>query len=318
MTTSEILNKIDGELATAITHSNWDDIDYDFLLRYNPQLIRIKEQQLTQDHQDSSLPKEIEIKNNFIPSRDADRNIRLRTYIPESKEELPIFLYFHGGAFIFGTPEQYDTMLANLALDANILIVSVDYRLAPEHPFPAAMHDGYDSLEWLSLYANKIGGQKNKIIIGGSSAGGTIAASITQYNKEVNITHQFLLYPPMSSLLTSNSMQHYANAPMQTKESAFWMWHHYLHGNMTAPLPFAVPLFTKDLANLPPATIITAEYDPLRDEAHEYSRLLKNNNVDVKYLCIKGAVHAFDFFSSSLSTQFYQQQVNLLKNIIKE
>ncbi|WP_010250322.1 alpha/beta hydrolase [Myroides injenensis] len=318
MTTSEILNKIDRELATAITQSNWDDIDYDYSLQNNPTLIRTKEQQLAQDHQESSLPSEMEIKNIFIPSRDSDRKIRLRSYRPNNQEDLPIFLYFHGGAFIFGTPEQYDTILANLALDANILIVSVDYRLAPEHPFPAAVYDGYDSLEWLSLYANKIGGQNNKIIIGGSSAGGTIAASITQYNKKINIVHQFLLYPAMNSLLTSDSMQLFANAPMQTKTSAYWMWHHYLQGNLTTPPPFAVPSTTKDLTNLPSATIITAEYDPLRDEAHEYSILLKNSHVDVNYLCIKGAVHAFDFFTSSLSTQFHYLQVNLLKNIIQE
>lgn len=122
----------------------------------------------------------------------------MRTYRPKGKQHLPIMLYFHGGAFIYGTPEQYDFICFRLALEVDFIIISVDYRLAPEHPFPAGMEDGYAALLWLSKYAGQIGGNKNHILISGSSAGATIAASITQLardRKEVNIRHQYLLYP---------------------------------------------------------------------------------------------------------------------------
>ncbi len=144
---------IEIELQQAILESPYNQIDYDYLLAHNPTQIRAEEQQVADTEEPLEIPTGLLVDNHHIPSRAKNRNIRLRTYRPQNKNNLPVFVYFHGGAFIYGTPEQYDFIFYQLALALNILIVSVDYRLAPEHPFPAALDDGYDALLWLAQEA---------------------------------------------------------------------------------------------------------------------------------------------------------------------
>uniref|UniRef100_UPI00321A1242 alpha/beta hydrolase n=1 Tax=Chryseobacterium sp. TaxID=1871047 RepID=UPI00321A1242 len=265
------------------------------------------------------VPLFLSVENIHIPSSEPQRNIRIRVYRPKGKRNLPVLLYFHGGAFIYGTPEQYDFIFYRLALDIDAVIVSVDYRLAPEHPFPAAMEDGYDALLWLSESAAQVGGNKNKIIIGGSSAGATIAASVTHYardKKETKILHQYLLYPPTDHLLKTSSMEELACAPMQTRKAAEWMWKHYLQQQIIQPPKYSVPLQETDFYNLPDATIIVCELDPLKDEGKEYAQKLQLAGVSVNLLEVKGTVHAFDFFPCKTSENFYLQQVQLFKSIL--
>jgi acetyl esterase len=314
---NKIIEKIDPELWKAIQSSPFNEIEYEDLLINHPEKIREEEARLSIG-ENIETPKQLHIENIEITSSEKNRTIRLRTCRPKGKKNLSILIYFHGGAFIYGTPEQYDFIFYKLALDAELLIVSVDYRLAPEYPFPAAMEDGYDTLLWLSEHAQQLEGDKNKMIIGGSSAGATIAASITHLardKKEVKINHQYLLYPPMSHLLQTTSMQELANAPMQTKEAAKWMWTHYLNNQLSNPPQYAVPLLEDNFQNLPPATIITCELDPLKDEAVIYADLLKEVGIMVNLYEIKGAVHAFDFFECPLSENFYHQQVKIFNQI---
>lgn len=316
-----IIKKIDTDLWKVILNSPFNHIDYEVLLANDPAKIRKEEMDVSLKEEAIAVPKQLSVENIQIPSSDKSRKIRLRTYKPKGKQNLPVLLYFHGGAFIYGTPEQYDFIFFQLALDTNMLIVSVDYRLAPEHPFPAAIQDGYDALLWLSKYANQIGGNNNNILIGGSSAGGTIAASVTHLardKKEVVIRHQFLLYPPMSHLLQTTSMNELADAPMQTKYAAEWMWKHYLLDNILEPPKYAVPLLADNFDNLPDTTIIVCELDPLKDEGKLYAQKLKDAGSVVNLMEIKGAVHAFDFFSSSLSDIFYRQQMELFKQILNQ
>ncbi|MCV9927849.1 alpha/beta hydrolase [Flavobacterium sp. LS1R49] len=315
------IKKIDNGLWKAITNSPFNEIDYENLLANNPAKIREEEMNLSLKEEPLDVPKQLDVKNIQIPSSDKSRMISSRVYRPKGKQHLPILLYFHGGAFIYGTPEQYDFLFFGLALDVDMIIVSVDYRLAPEHPFPAGMQDGYDTLLWLSKYADEIGGNQNNILIGGSSAGATIAASITQQardKKEVEIRYQYLLYPPMSHLLQTLSMNELANAPMQTKKAAEWMWKHYLQHKITQPPKYAVPLLGENFNNLPNATIIVCELDPLKDEGKIYAQKLQKAGVLVDLLEIKEAVHAFDFFSCSLSDTFYARQTELFKQILNQ
>lgn len=311
--------KIDPELLSMLSTSKLNRIDYDNLLAHHPTQIRIKEMNLSTEEEPLSVPKQLDVKNINIPSHDKSRKIRLRTYKQKEKQDLPVLLYFHGGAFIFGTPEQYDFIFFRLALDVSMLIVSVDYRLAPEHPFPAGMEDGYDTLLWLSKNSDQINGDRNNILIGGSSAGATIAASVTHLardRREVKIRHQYLLYPPTSHLLETPSMHELANAPMQTRTSAEWMWKHYLQNNIKFPPKYAVPLLQDDFIALPDATIILCELDPLKDEGKLYAQKLEHVNVPVNLMEIQGAVHAFDFFPCSLSDNFYRKTVDVFKQIL--
>lgn len=313
-------NNIDFELLQAIENSPYKSINYEELLDKNPSKIRTEELKIAIKEASLHIPRQLQVENIEIPSVNKTRKIRVRIYQPKGKKDLPILIYFHGGAFIYGTPEQYDFIFFKLALDVNMLIVSVDYRLAPENPFPAALEDGYDVLLWLAQYANQINGNRNNILIGGSSAGATIAASLTHLardKKEATIQHQYLLYPPFSHLLDTPSMNGLANAPMQTKEAAKLMWKHYLKGQINTPPKYAVPLEEHNFHDLPNATIIVCELDPLKDEGKLYAQKLKDANVSVKLLEIKKAIHAFDFFDCPISNKFYQQQVKILKQILK-
>jgi len=307
------------ELMQAINESPYNQIDYDYLLSFNPAQIRIEEQKIADAEPPLPLSDHLTIQNIEIPSSEPTRTIRVRTYRATAKTELAVLLYFHGGAFIYGSPEQYDFIFHDVALALDVLIVSVDYRLAPEHPFPAALYDGYDVLCWLTQHAAELGGNPTNISIGGSSAGGTIAASLAQYTRdqhEIEIQHQYLVYPPLDHRLLTSSMQTLAYAPMQTKKSAALMWRHYLGHHIKHPLPYAVPLLQSDHTNLPPATIIVCEVDPLKDEAKAYAEKLRQANVSTELIEIKGATHAFDFFPTTMATEFLQRQTKLLQTIL--
>jgi len=314
------MNTIDQELLAAISRSAYGEIDYETLLQHNPQKIREQEMRVSLLEADAIIPPQLDIQNRYIPSSDKGRNIRLRTYRSKEKSNLPILLYFHGGAFIYGTPEQYDFIFFRLASDLDLMIVSVDYRLAPEHPFPAAMEDGYDSLKWLVHHASQLGGDPNRVLIGGSSAGATIAASITHLardKQEIKIRHQLLLYPAMSHLLNTASMESLADAPMQTKNAAKWMWKHYLP-HMDQRPAYAVPLLEENFNQLPDATVVVCEFDPLKDEGKMYAEKLRQAAVSTELIEIQGAVHAFDSFESALSEAFYDRLLNVLKKTVNQ
>ena len=311
--------KIDPELWKAVVESPYSHINYEDLLEHDPTRIRKEEMTLALKEETLLIPDCLSVENIYVPSSSSSEGIRVRIYRPKGKQNLPVLLYFHGGAFIYGTPEQYDFIFFRLAPETDMIIASVDYRLAPEHPFPAGMKDGYDTLLWLSEHADQIGGDKNNILIGGSSAGATIAASVTHLardTKKAYIRHQYLLYPPMDCLLQTSSMKELANAPMQTKNSAAWMWKHYLQDDFMSPQRYAVPLQENNFSNLPDATIIVCQFDPLKDEGKAYAQKLQEAGVSADLHEIRGAVHAFDFFSASLSEDFYQKQVRLFQQIV--
>lgn len=314
-----MIGDIDKELWEALSNSPFNTIDYENLLATNPIRIRKEEMDVSLSESPLAIPQDLTVSNIYIPSSDPARRVTLRIYGPKGLQGAPIFVFFHGGAFIYGTPEQYDFTFFKLALDVGMLIVSVDYRLAPEQPFPAGMQDGYDTLLWLSRHADQIGGDRGRLLIGGSSAGATIAASVAllaRDRREVCIEHQYLLYPPMSHLLQTDSMHTLANVPMQTRTAAAWMWHYYLPNEANIPPKYAVPLLEDNLRDLPDSTIIVCEFDPFKDEGILYAEKLKKSNVSVTLMEVHGAVHAFDFFSCSLSDRFYDQQVHLFKQIL--
>lgn len=187
-----------------MSDSPWMDIPYEKLMATHPQEIRNAEALLTLKEEVLNIPEDLIVKNEVIPGWNHSPAIRLRIYQPKNILNAPVMLYFHGGAFIFGTPEQLDFIFYRLPIDTQMVIVSVDYRLAPEHPFPAALEDGYAALLWIAQNGHEINADINKIIIGGSSAGVTLALGLTHMARDLQgpaIVFQYLLYPPTDNRL---------------------------------------------------------------------------------------------------------------------
>ncbi|SEI83672.1 acetyl esterase [Myroides marinus] len=309
---------IDKELLLALMMSAWTQIPYDTLLEFNPQQIRVEEEQLMRLEGQVTIPTDLEVYNKEILTS-YNTSLSLRIYKPkEIHKPLPVVLFLHGGAFIFGSPEQYDFQLFDLVREAQVIVVSVDYRLAPEYPFPAALEDSIIALQYVYKYAETLGGNKQNISVMGSSAGGTIALSLLHLNRDsdkIPITNAFILYPPTSDKLDTLSMQTYANAPMQSKHSAIYMWKHYLSGNESKWREYAIPNQMNDYEDLPPMTFILAECDPLIDEAKEYVKLVQQSAGQIEVKEIKGAVHTFDFFECAITTDFTQYKMDYFKKL---
>lgn len=309
---------IDKQLLKALQASAWTKIPYESLLETNPQQIRIEESNLMKQEGVLEVPNTIEVFNKEIKSVDKKESISIRIYKPKVAVNLPVVLFFHGGAFIFGSPEQYDFQMYPLVEEANIIVVSVDYRLAPEHPYPAALEDAVSALQWVYKQAQSIGWNSDNITLMGSSAGGTIALSLLHLNRDlyhIPIRGAFVMYPPTSDKLNTLSMRTYADAPMQTYKSARYMWKHYLSRTSDKWNEYAVPNQMIDFWLLPKITLILAEYDPLIDEAKQYADLVQARGGGVDIWEIKGAVHTFDFFECELTTNFTRDKIAYFKKL---
>ncbi len=228
----------------------------------------------------------------------AAHQIPIRRYCPPDLEPpAPTLLYFHGGSFVAGDLDTEHDRCARLAQDAHCAVVSVAYRLAPEHPFPAGVDDCYAALEWVAAAGS------GPLAVGGSSAGATLAAATALLTRDRNgppLALQLLLYPALDNRLDSPSMQRFPRtASWATRDSAL-MWHHYLNGQSTEPgqlaelNPAAVPARATDFTGLAPAYVLAAELDALRDEAIDYATRLMQAGVPVELHVMPRMFHGFD------------------------
>lgn len=227
-------------------------------------------------------------------------------------------LYFHGGGFVFGYPEQNDELLCKLVLDSGYVIVSVYYRLAPENPFPAAIEDGYHALCWLTEHGTEIMVDPQKIIVGGASAGGALAIAMclmARDRKGPHINFQLLSYPVTDHTLSTPSMKEFTDSPFWNRQNAIDSWKYYIGDNPTEVSPYASPACSKDFSALPPAFIMACELDPLRDEGIEYAQKLMQAGVSVELQVVPKAFHVFDMFPSKLGDRFYKTQVRVLNEV---
>ena len=234
------------------------------------------------------------IENLKVPSFEQTINIRL--YRPSNKKELPVVIYFHGGWFNAGGLETHDRPLRKLAKLSGAIIISVDYRLAPEYPFPAGLNDCYHTLEWIILNAKTLGIDLNRLAIAGDSAGGALATVITRRALKNNLNKilcQALVYPVTDATLETSSWQEFKDGPVLNYEGAVQAWNLYLSGIKEIKNPDISPLYSDELSGMPSTLIITAEYDPLRDEAILYAGKLQKSGVEVKHSLYKGMVHGF-------------------------
>jgi acetyl esterase len=222
--------------------------------------------------------------------------IPVRVYTPEGTGPFPVLVYFHGGGWVVCDLDTHDPVCRALTNGARCVVVSVDYRLAPEHKFPAAADDAYAATCWAAEHAAEIGGDPARVAVGGDSAGGNLAAVTALRARDLGAPHllyQLLIYPVIDSDFETPSYRENAEGYFLTRDSMIWFWNHYLRTEADARDPYAAPLRAPDLTGLPPALIITAEFDPLRDEGEAYGRRLREAGVPVTLTRYDGMIHGF-------------------------
>jgi acetyl esterase len=205
-------------------------------------------------------------------------------------------VWFHGGGWVVGDLDMADPTARHLSVGAGCVVVSVDYRLAPETKFPGAADDCYAATQWVARHAAQINGDSDHIAVGGDSAGGNLAAVVSLMARDhggPGLVFQLLVYPVTQCDYTTSSYRSYADGYLLSRDSMQWYWDHYLHAPADAHNPYAAPLVTQDLGGLPPALVITAECDPLCDEGAAYARRLQAAGVLTTYSCYDGMIHGF-------------------------
>ncbi len=222
--------------------------------------------------------------------------IPVRVYIPRQAEVLPVLVYFHGGGWVLGDLDSVDSLCRSLANAANCVVVSVNYRLAPEHKFPAAVEDAYSATKWIADNATGLNGDPGRIAVGGDSAGGNLAAAVSLMARDEHsppLVFQLLIYPATNHAFDTASYHENAEGYWLSKDDMKWFWNHYLRDEEDGRNPYASPLRAGDLRSLPPAFVITAEFDPLRDEGEAYAARLRECGVPVKVTRYDGMIHDF-------------------------
>jgi acetyl esterase len=221
--------------------------------------------------------------------------LQVRLYRPAGDRPLPALLYFFGGGWVLGTIDTADGVSRSLANSSGALVVVAGYRLAPEHPFPAAIDDCYATLRWVAEHADEIGADPARLAVGGDSAGGNLAAAVAlrARDDDLALAGQILVYPNTDQLADDESMRAADDPFLFNRHSVAWYRQHYLVSPEDAGSPLASPLRAASLAGLAPALVITARYDPLRDQGEAYAGRLADEGVDVEACCYQGMSHGF-------------------------
>jgi len=226
-------------------------------------------------------------------------DIAVRVYTPLNHNEatLPGLVFFHGGGFVLGDLDTHDDLCRVLANESGCRVVSIDYRLAPEHPFPAAVDDSYAATKYVAGNAAQFGIDPARLAVGGDSAGGNLAAVVAQLAKTQGpkIAYQLLIYPvaQLGAAVDTPSMRENGKGYFLEKEGMDWFTKLYAPDAKHRSDPRLSPLLCKDLAGQPPAYVVTAGFDPLRDEGRDYADALDKAGVSVTYVNYPGMVHGF-------------------------
>jgi len=224
-------------------------------------------------------------------------DVPVRIYEPVGTDSQlrPAVLYFHGGGWVVGSLDSHDPLCRAMANAAGAVVVSVDYRLAPEHPFPAAAEDAYAATAWVTERAAELGVDPERVAVAGDSAGGTLATAVAlmaRHRGGPEIAYQLLVYPVTDHTLAYDSYAENAEwGP--SSEAMGWFWEQYLARDVDAYNPYAAPLWARSLADLPPATVVTAGFDGLRDEGLAYAERLEADGVETTRRHYERMTHGF-------------------------
>jgi len=224
----------------------------------------------------------------------SDRFIKIRIYQPSNTSGLPLLVFFHGGCWVIGDLDTHDNDCRSLAKLASCVVVSVDYRLAPEHPFPCGVEDAYEATMWSYNNAIALGANPLLMFVGGVSAGGNLAAAVAIMSQDRSgppLAGQMLVYPITDCDLTRKSYRKFGKGYLLTKKTMKWSWEQYapelkMH-------PWASPIRALSHRRLPPCLMMVANCDPLRDEGVLYAETLKSSGVPVQLRVFEGQIHAF-------------------------
>ena len=239
-------------------------------------------------------PEVAKVEDRNIPGPDGD--VPVRIYTPEGDGPFPILAWFHGGGWVVGDLESTDGSARNLCVGGQCVVVSVDYRLAPETKFPGPAEDCWAATTWAVNNASSINGDPTRLAVGGESAGGNLAAAMSLMAADrggPGIVLQLLVYPAVGKDLDTVSSNENAEGYSLTKVTMEWYWDHYVKGDEDAANPYAAPIQAKSLAGQPPALVITAEFDPIRDEGEDYAKRLREAGVEATFTRYDGVIHGF-------------------------
>ncbi len=244
-----------------------------------------------------------EVRDILVPGPAGALPVRL--YHPAPGQALPLVVYFHGGGWVIGDLEIVDKPCRALANASHCVVASVNYRLSPETKFPGPAEDCYAATKWLAEHAHAIGANGRFVAVAGDSAGGNLAAVVALMARDRGgpaLSYQVLIYPVTAPAAGTQSASYQENADgyLLTKGSMEWFWDHYLTAPDDGKNPHAAPLHAADLSRLPPAMVITAEFDPLRDEGLAYTKRLQEAGVSVNAVHYPGLIHGFFWLAGAL------------------
>lgn len=255
----------------------------------------------------------------------ADGDLPIRIYHPREPAVgesgvLPVLVYFHGGGFVLGNIDSHDVVVRALAKVADCIVVSVDYRLAPEHRFPAALNDCLSAVRWVHEHAAALGADAARIAVGGDSAGGNLATVVALQLRDESapkLAAQMLIYPVTRlNCPAEGSMVRNGQGYFLTAEAMAWFEQQYLGALSDAEDPDASPLLARDLSHLPPAFVLTAEFDPLHDQGQAYAKRLSEAGVPCTYTCYDGAIHGFFGMPAAIGQRAVVEAGEWLKGIL--
>jgi acetyl esterase len=221
--------------------------------------------------------------------------LKARIYRPEGDGPFPTVAFFHGGGYVIGDLDTHDNMCRDICRGARAVVVAVDYRLAPEHPFPAGIEDAVAATKWVVAHASELGGN-GTVAVAGDSAGGNFSAVVAQQLRDagMSLAAQFLIYPAVDHVAaTYPSTEQNAKGYFLETDTMGWFYNHYAGGFSDTMDPRLAPLRAKSLANLPPAVVVTAEFDPLRDSGAAYADALRTAGGMAEHIPGPGMIHGF-------------------------
>jgi acetyl esterase len=262
----------------------------------------------------------VDVRDTTVPGPSDAPDVPVRVYSPAGRTEaVPGLVYIHGGGFVLGDLDMFHAPVLRLVDELGIVVVSVDYRLAPEHPFPAPAEDCYAALQWVAAKADELGIDPARIGVAGESAGGGLSAAVALLARDrggPELCFQYLGIPELDDRLDTESMRNYVDTPLWNRPNAIYSWTSYLGAEPGGDdvSPYAAPARATDLAGLPPAFVTTCQFDPLRDEGIEYARRLAHAGVPTELRHYPATFHGSACVESAeITRRMFADEVEALR-----